>query len=249
MSSARGGESRTVLVRSPRVLGVVSDPDPELLAPHVDWSRWYLTDEEDVGESAEQHDVVVELESSLRVLARERGWTGVYIGADQFFAWIREEPLVRVSPDVYVIDVSPEPPSPASWQTWLPGVPPPRFAVEIVSEDWGKDYEDNPPKYAMLGSRELVVFDPDAAAARVRSDVRVALQVWRRTPEGGFVRVYAGRGPARSQEIDADLVVTATGSSPRLRLSRPIEATLVPTEGELAARALARAEDERKRAD
>ena len=216
--------------RPPRSLNVVWDPRPEEVGADVDWSAWYLTDEEDMGEGCEQEVIIWVLKQVLTVLARERGWDRVHIGADQFFAWVEEEPLVRVSPDVYLLDDPPPRPLPRSWQTWRPGHRPPRFAVEIVSEDWRKDYDLAPPKYAQLGARELVVFDPEAAAGRAAASERVPLQVFRREPDGGFVRVHRGPGPARSEELDAWLVTPLSGDAADLRLARdPQGHDLVPT--------------------
>ena len=95
--------------------------------------------------------------SAMDELARERGWARTLVAGDQFFAWIPQEPLVRISPDVYLLDDPPAPPYPAMWRTWLAGQAAPRFAVEVVSDDWAKDYLLAPRKYAQLGTRELVV--------------------------------------------------------------------------------------------
>jgi Uma2 family endonuclease len=227
-----------VSARPPRALNVIRDPDPEELGVPIDWSPWYLTDEEDMGEGNEQHLVIKLLLSSLDQLARERGWQRVYIGADQFFAWVPAEPLVRVSPDVYLLDDPPEPPLPASWQTWQDGHSPPRFAVEVVSGDarhpgWRKDYEEAPQKYAQLGARELVIFDPEAAAKRAREPERIPLQLYRREADDSFVRVYRGSGPTYSAELAAHLVAVVNGPIARLRVARDPEGTdLVPTEAE-----------------
>jgi Uma2 family endonuclease len=235
---------------------VVRDPAPGEADAPIDWSPWYLPDEEDMGEGNEQLQIASVLRSSLEELARERAWTSVYVGADQFFAWLADEPLVRVSPDVYLLDEPPPPPLPASWQTWKPGHPPPRFAVEIVSGDdehperWRKDYEDAPGKYAQLGSRELVIFDPEAAAGRAREATRVALQLYRRQADGAFVRVHAGPGPAQSVEVEAWLVVVREGPVARLRLARDAAGSaLFPTAAERAEQERARAERERARAE
>jgi Uma2 family endonuclease/cell division protein FtsB len=193
--------------------------------PEGGWSAWYLTDEDDVGESTEQGITVRLLLAALAELARERGWARSLVAGDQFFAWVESEPLVRISPDVYVLDDPPAPPYPGMWRTWLPGQLPPRFAVEVVSDDWAKDYDHAPRKYDQLGARELVVFDPDAVhAPRGR---RVALQVFRRGERGAWTRVAAGAGPVHSAELDAWLVVVP---GPRLRIARdPAGVHLVAT--------------------
>ena len=189
-------------------------PETALTPPEGGWPVWYLTDEDDVGESTEQGIIVRLLLAALAELARERGWARSLVAGDQFFAWVEAHPLVRISPDVYVLDDPPPRPYPASWQTWR-GHSPPRFAVEVVSEEWKKDYEDGPRKYAQLGARELVIFDPDAV--HHPRGPRVALQVYRRGADDSWTRVAAGAGPVHSVEIDAWLVVVP---GPHLRIAR-----------------------------
>jgi len=235
--------------RPPQSLKAVRSPAPEEVAAQADGSSWCLTDEEDMGQSGEQTLIIKLLSSCLEELARERGWERVLISSDQFFAWIPGAPLVRVSPDVYLLDDPPPLPLPLSWQTWKHGHRAPRFAVEIVSGDdrrsraWRKDYDDAPAKYAQLGTKELVIFDPEAAAGRTRRQERVALQLYRREEDGGFVQVHAGPGPVFSRELQIWLFVLRDGEVARLRLARD-EALQdwVPTEAE-------RAEQERRRAE
>jgi Uma2 family endonuclease len=219
--------------KRPPLALVVTDPAPEAVGAEVDWSSWYLTDEEDMGTSCEHAETSREALSSILVLASLEGWTGRLCSSDQFFAWRQDEPLVRVSPDVYVLDDPPPPPRPKSWQTWLPGHRPPRFAIEIVSDDWVKDYEQNPRKYLQLGCPELVIFDPEAVLGAGEGQGRVPLQVYRRDADGAYVRVYAGPGPAHSKELNIWLQARREGPVARLRLSYDEEgARLVPTEAE-----------------
>lgn len=192
-----------------------------------------LTDEDDMGEGFEQGEIIRVLLSSLDMLALERGWHDRLWAADQFFAWRPDEPLVQVSPDVYVIDDPPPPPGPASWQTWLPGHHPPRVAVEIVSADWRKDYEEAPAKYLELGCPELVIFDPDAALGAATDHRRVSLQVYRRDDAGAYVRVAAGAAPVEVTGLGAYLVAVCAGPIARLRIARdPDGRDLVPTAAE-----------------
>jgi len=244
--------SVSALGRPPRALNVVREPRPEDLGA-IDWSSWYLTDDEDMGEGTEQYEIIALLTSILRELADERSWSRVYVGSDQFFAWVPEEPLVRVSPDVYLLDDPPPPPRPASWQTWREGHRPPRFAVEIVSGDdqhperWRKDYDQGPQKYAQLGTRELVIFDPAAALGQARDPDRVALQCYRRDADGSFVRVYNGPGPLASFELAAFLVVVTEGGVARLRVTRDPEGRdRVPSTAEARMSASAALEQERR---
>lgn len=230
---------------------VVRDPAPEDIHARVDWSAWYLTDEEDEGQTIEQTQIICTVGSSLEELAASRGWTKVFWSSDNFFAWIRDEPMVRVSPDVYLLDDPSPPPHPRMWQTWLPGHKPPRWALEVVSDDWKKDYDEAPLKYAQLGARELVIFDPEIAASSERRGARVPLQVYRRDADGAFLRIYAGEGPAPSQELDAFLVVKRYGGAVRLRIARDASGEdLVPTteEAKQAAEARARTAEDQVRA-
>lgn len=193
-----------------------------------------------MGEGFEQGEIIRMLLSSLDVLGGERGWTRRLWAGDQFFAWLPDQPLVRVSPDVYVLDDPPPPPRPPSWQTWLPGQGPPRLAVEIVSSDWRKDYELAPMKYWQLGCPELVIFDPDAMTGDARGE-RHVLQVYRRAADGAFERTHAGSSPAWAESIDAAFVAVIDGAVARLRLARDREGLdIVPTLDESRDAAVAR---------
>ncbi|HEX2574211.1 MAG TPA: Uma2 family endonuclease [Polyangia bacterium] len=207
---------------------------PEEAGQSVDWSSWYLTDEEDMGESVEQGEIIRTMLSSIGQLARERRWMKVYWGGDQFFAWVPNEPLVRVSPDIYLIDDPPSAPMPESWQTWVPGHRPPRLAIEVVSRDRKKDYEVGPFKYSQLGVRELVIFDPNLVHGP-KLPQRIPLQLYRRSAAAAFLRVYAGPGPVHSAELDAYLVIRREAGALRLRLARDAAGQdLVPTAEEYA---------------
>lgn len=182
-----------------------------------------------MGEGAEQGEIIRLLLACLDAHAVERAWADRYWAGDQFFAWLPEAPLVRVSPDVYVIDDPPPPPLPASWQTWLPGHSAPRFAVEVVSEDWQKDYDAVPSKYDALGCRELVIFDPDALLGTTTIATRVPLQHFSRTADG-WRCVARGASAVWCDTIEASVVAVRVGACARLRLGRDREGRdLVPT--------------------
>jgi hypothetical protein len=79
----------------------------------------------------------------------------------------------------------------------------PRLCFEVVSENHPyKDYAEVPERYAAMGTRELVVFDP-LLAGPVALGGPVPLQLWRRTDASTFERVYFGEGPAFSEELGA----------------------------------------------
>lgn len=230
--------------RAPRALVVWQ---PNAAQPPIDWSPWYLRDEDDVGASPEHHDVRRGFYARLSELAKERAWK-LRVAEDEFFAWVPDEELVRVSPDVFTQDPV-APPLPSSWRTWR-GHPPPRFALEVVSRDWRKDYEENPKKYAQLGCRELVIFDPRAARGATRVRKRIALQVYRRDPDGAFVCCYRGAGPTRSSELGAWLVPRADAPHAELLLARDEHGeSLVASAEERATTEARRADTEARRAD
>ena len=232
----------------PLVPSVVREVSAELNR-QVDWTSWYLSDEEDMGESPEQAEIIRLLIAVLEQLALERSWTDIYIGHDAFFAWMPAEPLVRVSPDVYLLRDPPAPPLPPSWQTWRTGHQAPLLAFEVVSEDWRKDYDLAPQKYAHLGVQELVIFDPRAARDPSLPD-RTALQVFRRMDDGLFTLGQTGSGPIRCRTLDVYAVVCPTPRGPRLRLARDGNGdVLVPTVAEAERAAREEAEQACKKAE
>lgn len=180
-----------------------------------------------------QHDAIIRrFVAILEQWAQERGWARRHIGSDAFFGWVAAEPLVRVSPDVYVVDDPPQP-LPDSFQTWLPGHRPPRFALEVVSDDWQKDYREVPQKYAQLGTAELAIFDSVALEPK-HAKHRVALQVFRRGADGAFVQVEGGAGPVWSEQLGCWMAVRRDNGV-WLRLARDEAGTqLVPTPSEQA---------------
>ncbi len=189
----------------------------------IDWSPWYLTEEEDMGQSGEQCDIIDVLRSSLAMLAEERGWSSLRIASDEFFAWVESETYVQASPEVYLLDDPPitEERLPRRWETWRPGHNPPRFAVEIVSSEWKKDYAINPARYDHMGVAELVLVDADALVRDLSARGRAPLVVYRRSESDRLERVYFGAGPAFCAEIDAYLCFgLAAPGQPRVRISR-----------------------------
>ena len=185
-----------------------------------------------MGESVLQNLIIRCLVSSLEEWARAQGLRDIFIGADQFFAWVENHPMVRVSPDVYLLRNPPDP-LPASFQTWRPDHRAPDVAFEVVSQDWRKDYLEGPEKYAQLGCPELWIFDPLADGPE-----RVALQNYLRQDDGAFVRVAYGGSPLYSPELDLWVVPIGTGPNARLRLSPTASADiLLPTTEEALAAA------------
>ncbi len=114
-----------------------------------------------------------------------------------------------------------------------------------------KDYVDGPQRYAVSGTRELWVFDPERHGGEEVGGP-ILLQVWRRLRSGAFRRVYEGDGPAYSDELQAWLVVTSGGT--RLRVAHDeaggrLWLTTAEAADARAGAADARAEAERERAE
>lgn len=182
------------------------------------------------------------------------------IGRNIALRWDELHPQVGVDPDVYVV----EPPPPEgdevmSLRTWATGHSPPLLAVEIVSPSRPeKDYGQSPQKYAASGTGELWIFDPNLFGPSSHGGP-FRLQVWRRDPEGRFVRVYAGEGPVRSEAIGGWVFATSEGQTLAIaddeagtrfwRTPEEMERERADAERERANDERRRADDERKRAD
>ncbi len=164
---------------------------------------WELSEE--IMPESPVHDAIVKLlVALLDAWAVRRGLTAVF--RNLAVRWDEDLPAVGVDPDVCVV-APPPPPGIRSLQTWLPGHETPELAVEVVSEtNPRKDYLVAPDKYAASGIAELWIFDPLLAGPAGHGGPYI-LQIWQRDDAGGFGRVYAGPGPARTRALDAWVVV------------------------------------------
>ncbi|MEJ7729261.1 MAG: Uma2 family endonuclease [Polyangiaceae bacterium] len=202
--------------------------------------------DEDVGESI-LHKLIIELLRPLveRWLAA-RGTPG-FVGADQFIYWVQYAPTRCVAPDVYVLPGVPVDAEVKAWKVWETGVVP-SFVLEVASDDFRKDYQETPVRYADLGVRELVVFDPLAAS----SPERVRWQVFRHVPPEGLSVVERSDGDrVRSEELGCWLRAVGSGAELRVRLATGKNGDeLVPTdaEAERAAKDAERAAKDAERA-
>jgi Uma2 family endonuclease len=97
------------------------------------------------------------------------------LGSDQFIYWNAANPRRQLAPDVFVRLGTPDVVF-DSWKTWERGTP--ELAVEIVSDSDASEAElgDKLERYRELGVRELVRFEPDAAAG-------AKLRIWDRDAE------------------------------------------------------------------
>ncbi len=177
-----------------------------------------------------RHMLIAQLFAScLRMLLEQQGRDD-FVGENQLFAWVEKSPNVRLAPDVYLAQKGAVPLD-GLVETWKPGLRPPPFALEVVSEDRKKDYDNAPQQYADLGVEELVVFDP--AAEHVRSSKRRLLAMFRRQPDGRFAQVSAGGRPVYSEVLHAWVVPHRSNDMVYVRLARDEAGKdLVPTETE-----------------
>jgi Uma2 family endonuclease len=218
--------------------------DPPASERRLAWETLRERDlEEKMGQGAAHGGAVMLAVDVTTALRNEQG-RQAYIGWDVFIEWDPNDARARVSPDLFVLDGQAPTIRPSIWQTWSPGCDPPRFAMEIVSpKSHAKDYDINPARYSALGVEELAIFD-----AAPKGKDSFALQLYRRTERGQFLRVYAGPGPVESRVLGAFLV-TALGGS-KVRLARDPEGVdLVLTGDERAEAEKQRAEAEKQRAE
>ncbi|MEM1029902.1 MAG: Uma2 family endonuclease [Myxococcota bacterium] len=198
-------------------------------------ARWLL-DEEDVPETPLHQEVIRLLVAVLQhwIATSQRD---ALVTSNLGCRWQPDDARVGMDPDVVLIEPAPpEGERLATLRVWEPGHTPPRLAVEVVSEATArKDYLDGAARCARLGVSELWVFDP-LGVGPDDTGGPFPLQVWRRDDKAdpaAMRRVYAGPGPARSEVLNAWIVVTEAGT--RLRVAdRPHDTVdaLWPTEGE-----------------
>jgi hypothetical protein len=119
----------------------------------------------------------------------------------------QDKPQVGFDPDVCLLD--PPPPEGEeieSLKLWAVGHGPPRLVVELVTQSHPlKDYVEVPDQCAAIGVEELVVFDPKSLGPRTHGR-RALLSVWRRSADGGFERIHAGKTPTFSVVLGAWLI-------------------------------------------
>ncbi len=148
------------------------------------------------------------------------------IGCDQFVYWDPTDPRACLSPDAFVRLSRPDT-NFKSWKVWEHGAP--ELAVEVVSDSEGEEsWEIKLHKYARLGVRELVSFDPQATGAMLR--------IWDWV-ENDLVERELGGGGAASNVLPGHWVVVNDAElGPTLRLSRDgTTSALYPTRAEAEA--------------
>ena len=221
---------------------------------------------DDLGEGELQRLICELLRPLLARFLAARGETW-HVGADQFIYWQPRNSSARIAPDIYALRGVPQAQVIRSWKVWETGIAP-AFALEIVSHDAEKDYEDAPSKYATLGVEELAIFDPEAGARLGRARWQVYRRIRGRSSRAdstgaralsrapGFASVEVTNGDrVRSKALGCWLVAVSEGDGQRVRIGTgPRGDVLVPTDEEQvaierAARIAAEAEVGRLRAE
>ena len=199
-----------------------------------------------VGESMLQRRIVELLRPLLEWWLNVCRGVVAFVGADQFIYWRQYDPQAAIAPDVYVIPGVDPSAQPKSWKLWIDKVVP-SLAIEVVSDEWEKDYRDSPGKYDQVGIRELVVFDPDWEAA----EDRLRWQVYRRVGKRGLVRVeVTDKDRVKLHSLGCWLRVVGEGKDLRLRIGEgPAGEALVPTAEEREQAERAAKETERANKD
>ena len=211
------------------------------------WPARLYPETDDMGEHELQRLIAELLRPLLARFLAARGIVA-HAGADQFVYWAEGEPTKRIAPDLYILPGVRQEVVISSWKTWQTGIVP-SFVLEIASDNFAKDYEDNPALYDELGVDELVVFDPHARpGSRSR---RVRWQVFRRLRGRGLMRTQVTQSDrVRSKRLGAWLRAIGTGTDIRVRLAvGPDGDELFPTEAEVerAAKEQERAAKEQER--
>lgn len=180
--------------------------------------------EDRIGETEWHRAVCMLLWQLTRRWIADRG-IAAHVGSNQFVYWAQHEPTRNVAPDLYVIPDLVAPPHGLDIvKTWEHGTP--SFALEVVSTDWRKDYEQAPPRYDEMGVRELVVYD--AEAPRTRTPERCRFQVFRRVARRGLVRVeHTNADRIRSKVLSVWLREVHDGEVPFLRVASGPEGNTV----------------------
>jgi len=150
----------------------------------------------------------------------------VFVGADQFIYYQQFNAHARVATDVYVLPGVRPDAAVRSWKVWETGVVP-SFALEVVPQDWEKDYAEVPGRYAAMGVEELILFDPRYTERRAG----VRFQCFRRASDGRLPLVERTNADRVISTVLGCLVrAVGAGQDLRLRLALPPDGeTLFPT--------------------
>jgi Uma2 family endonuclease len=175
----------------------------------IDIDRIVYPETDNMGET-ELHrliSIVLQLQLETFLGAKYR------VGGNQFFYLERGDTAQRCAPDVYVLRGVKEP-LVRSWKAWqLPR--PPIFCLEIVSSDSLKDYIEAPVAQARLGTKELVVYDPEGRGKRDRNVWRIH----RRRRDGFYLVSTSDDDRVRSEALGCWLRIVGRDDDRRIRVA------------------------------
>jgi len=188
--------------------------------------RVYYPVSDEMGETSEHYWAAHELVALLADYVR-RNRVPAVVGSDQFFYFKRGDPRAVVCPDLYIIDDEPNDLKIDSWKLWEHDGKAPTLVLEIVSDEYAKDYADHLiTRYEQLGARELIRFDPQHG----RNPRRKLLSQFIRDDAGRLLEQPTEPGRIRSKFHDLWFVHQPDNT---LRIAHgPNAATLWPTAAE-----------------
>jgi Putative restriction endonuclease len=192
------------------------------------------------------HTIALDRIYSLLLAWAARVANGARIARNLAIRWLPEHPTTGIDPDVCVLLPGPKDfEDLSSLRLWEPGRTPPPLAIEVASASHPyKDYTSVHERYAALGARELLVFDPLLVGPKALGGP-VSLQLWRRDVTGVFERVHFASEPVYCQALDAWFI--AEGRNLHIAEDRA-GARRWPTETEEARGEASRAQAEVERA-
>ncbi len=206
-------------------------------------------DSDDMGEGELQRLICELLRPLLARFLADRLSGDFHVGANQFLYYQPRNSAARIAPDVYVLSGVPQSRVEPIWKLWEVG--PPLFCLEVVSSHVGKDYASSPALNEKAGTRELVVFDPEADPEAEGGD-RFLWQIWRRSRRGGPLKLalQSNHACVRSVALGCYLLCEGEGGQRRIRLAKGFRVhELIPTDAERAEHEASRAAHEAERAD
>ena len=197
--------------------------------PGPDERRLPSCEDEPVSQNSRQAVVIEEGAGSLRL--HWRGRPDVFVGADQFVYWNREEP--PAAPDVFVVFGVPNRHR-SSYVAWEEGKPP-DFVLEVVSpSSRERDKGPKPEIYAKMGAPEYFWYDPLGKLEPPLAGFELCDREYRSLPEETLPGGVAG---IRSKVLGLSLCVKATGPEPMdvaLCWYDPVAGEFLPARHQLA---------------
>ncbi len=135
----------------------------QLPAQTVPSDNFLYPESDHMGESGLQKWVCDLLIGLLRSFFDEKMDRPMLVGGNQFFYMKEGSPEQCIAPDVYVIeDELTQLPDVKSWRLWEHEGKGPALAIEVVSDEYEKDYDPRMlVRYQDLGTREVVRYDPE----------------------------------------------------------------------------------------